>query len=164
MINKCPACCSVWPTFKENWGDNPPLLSLQTSRPRCESFIYNEFSTLIQAFFLFAIVKKNKKNNYIYAYANIAMNMVLKLVYYTGNMNLPPEFHCSIIKKVIGTSRTEISSVSVFFFYFASWQTMKKHILKATFRLHKVKSNIFVRTYIWVLQVICLFGEIKKDI
>lgn len=101
MINKCTACCSVWPTFKKNWGDNPPYLCRPAIHAVNHSFTMNSpfsFKHLV----LFVIVKKKekerKKSTYnIYAYANIVMNMVLKWLYYIEHVNLLAEIHCSII-------------------------------------------------------------------
>lgn len=88
--------------------------------------------------------------------------MVLKWVHFIEHVNLRAEIHCSIIKKVIMYKQDwEIISLTGSF-YFARCQTMKVQILKATLRLHKVKRNLFVRMYIRVLQVICLFREMKK--
>lgn len=164
MINKCVACCSVWPTFKKNWGDNPPYLCRPAIHAVNHSFTMNSpFSFKHLVLFVIVRKKERKKSTYsIYDHANIVTNMVLKWVYYIEHVNLLAEIHYSIIKKVIMYKQDwEIISLTGFF-YFARCQTMKIQILKAILRLHKVKRNLFVRTYIWVLQVICLFREIKK--
>lgn len=167
MINKCTACCSVWPTFKKNWGDNPPYLCRPAIHAVNHSFTMNSPFSFKHLVFCVCHCKKKdkerKKSTYrIYAHGNVVMNMVLKWVHFIGHVILRAEIHCSIIKKVIMYKQDwEIISLTGSF-YFARCQTMKMQILKATLRLHKVKRNLFVRMYIWVLQVICLFREMKK--